>query len=48
MNSKVSGPVVAIVVVVVLAIVGYFGYKALVPQKVLLAPGTQLTPPSRQ
>jgi hypothetical protein len=44
MASRIPTPIAVLILVVVVVIVGFFGYRALVPPKVLLAPGTKIPP----
>lgn len=44
MQQKVPPAVFAVIIAVVVIVIAFFGYKTLVPQKVLLAPGTKIPP----
>ena len=45
MSSKLPMPVVAVIIAVVVIVIGFIGYRALVPEQVLLKPGTVIPPP---
>lgn len=45
MSNKLPMPVVAVIIAVVVIVIGFIGYKALVPETVHLKPGTVIPPP---